>query len=103
MNADVLPKTEAGWDELIKLAARFDDEAMVSCTPCYDGAPVLPAKEVPYAPRMMWVWDIYHKATINSATVVAKTTHHFALEALRVRSGDRFELVLTEEEFDHGH
>ncbi len=100
---DTLPKTKAGWDELIELAAHWDYDAMVSCTPCFDGAPVLPAKEVPYAPRMLWAWGIHHKLTVDGATVIAKTTHQFSLEALRMRSGDIFELVLTAEEFDHGH
>ena len=85
------------------LEEQFNDDAMVSCTPCLDEDPQLPTLEVPYANYMLWEWEIAAPCTINTAVVVAKIRHRFKLVARDLRLGDVLSFDLTAEDIDHGH
>ena len=90
--------------ETVKLETMFDDDAMVSCTPCWNHAIVLPTEVVPYAEHMVWVWEIGHPCRVNMALVIAKVPHRFKLGShRRLRSGDTLAFDLFAEELDHGH
>ncbi len=85
------------------LEEQFDNDAMVSCTPCWDEDPQLPTLEVPYSNYMLWEWKIAAPCTINTAVVVAKIRHRFKLIARDLRLGDVLSFDLTAEDIDHGH
>ncbi len=89
----------------LQLEAMLEDEALVSCTPCWDRAIVLPTEVVPYAEHMMWAWDIEYSCKVNMALVIAKTTHRFPLPiyARRLHKGDALEFDLYAKDLDHGH
>ena len=85
------------------LEEQFNDDAMVSCTPCLDEDPQLPTLEVPYSNYMLWEWEIAAPCTVNTAVVVAKIRHRFKLIARDLRLGDVLSFDLTAEDIDHGH
>ncbi len=85
------------------LEEQFADDAMVSCTPCWDKDPQLPTLEVPYSNYMLWEWEIAAPCTVNTAVVVAKIRHRFKLIARDLRLGDVLSFDLTAEDIDHGH
>ena len=85
------------------LEEQFDNQAMVSCTPCLDDDPQLPTLEVPYSDYMLWEWEIAAPCTVNTAIVVAKTRHRFRLVASNLRKGDTLAFDITAKDIDHGH
>ena len=86
-----------------ELESRLDQDAMVSCTPCWDAEPVLPTLEVPYAERMVWEWEIAaRRVRINKVLVVAKIEHRYALLATP-RQGDTLVFYLFAQDLNHGH